>query len=151
MCISSANDAKSLELFKSSLRYQKVKMVNIILEIFCVSTLERSIHFHLAFLSSSTFLKVEKKKKMMIIIMNDHIVIPYQTIFSLRKMQLRLNELVWWDNISLINKIIAKTKKYLQSDWLRGVQYWPYLYSVFNICILLLYKKNQHSISVAGK
>ena len=63
MCISSANDAKSLELFKSSLRYQKVKMVNIILEIFCVSTLERSIHFHLAFLSSSTFLKVEKKKK----------------------------------------------------------------------------------------
>ena len=83
--------------------------------------------------------------------MNDHIVIPYQTIFSLRKMQLRLNELVWWDNISLINKIIAKTKKYLQSDWLRGVQYWPYLYSVFNICILLLYKKNQHSISAAGK
>ena len=23
---------------------------------------------------------------------------------------------------------IAYTKKYLQSDWLRGVQYWPYLY-----------------------
>ena len=29
-------------------------------------------------------------------------------------------------------------EKYLQSDWLRGVQYWPYLYSVFNICTLLL-------------
>ena len=42
-------------------------------------------------------------------------------------------------------------KKYLQSDWLRGVQYWPYLYSVFNICTPLLNKKNQHSISVAGK
>ena len=32
--------------------------------------------------------------------------------------------------------IIAYTKKYLQSDWLRGVQYWLYLYSVFNICTL---------------
>ena len=31
---------------------------------------------------------------------------------------------------------IGDTKKYLQSDWLRGVQYWPYLYSVFNICTL---------------
>ena len=28
--------------------------------------------------------------------------------------------------------IIAYTKKYMQSDWLRGVQYWLYLYSVFN-------------------
>ena len=50
---------------------------------------------------------------------------------------------------------IASTKKYLQSDWLRGVQYWPYLYFVFNIFPLLLNidnnnkKKNQHSISVA--
>ena len=26
----------------------------------------------------------------------------------------------------------------MQSDWLRGVQYWPYFYSVFNICTLLL-------------
>ena len=32
-----------------------------------------------------------------------------------------------------IRKIIVNTKKYLQSDWVRGVQYWPYLYSVFNI------------------
>ena len=32
--------------------------------------------------------------------------------------------------------VIAYTKKYLQSDWLRGVQYWPYLFSVFNICTL---------------
>ena len=31
--------------------------------------------------------------------------------------------------------IIANTKKYLQSNWVRGVQYW-YLYSVFNICTL---------------
>ena len=46
---------------------------------------------------------------------------------------------------------IANTKKYLQSDWLRGVQYWPYLYYVFNICTLLLNKKNQHSISGAEK
>ena len=35
-----------------------------------------------------------------------------------------------------ISPIIAYTKKYLQSDWLRGVQYWPYLYSIFNICTL---------------
>ena len=49
--------------------------------------------------------------------------------------------------------IIANTKKYLQSDWLRGVQYWPYLYPVFNIWTLLLNndKKNQRSISVAEK
>ena len=26
----------------------------------------------------------------------------------------------------------------MQSDWLRGVQYWPYFYSVFNICTVLL-------------
>ena len=32
--------------------------------------------------------------------------------------------------------VISYTKKYLQSDWLRGVQYWPYLLSVFNICTL---------------
>ena len=31
---------------------------------------------------------------------------------------------------------IAYTQKYLQSDWLREVQYGPYLYSVFNICTL---------------
>ena len=36
----------------------------------------------------------------------------------------------------LLLSIIAYTKKYLQSDWLRGAQYWRYLYSVFNICIL---------------
>ena len=38
--------------------------------------------------------------------------------------------------------LIAYTKKNLQSDWLRGVQYWPYLYSVFNICTLLLNNNN---------
>ena len=47
--------------------------------------------------------------------------------------------------------IIANMKKYLQSDWLRCVQYWPYLYSAFNICIFCLDKKKQkiqHSMSV---
>ena len=32
----------------------------------------------------------------------------------------------------------ANTRKYLQYDWVRGVQHWPYLHSVFNICTLLL-------------
>ena len=32
--------------------------------------------------------------------------------------------------------LTADTKKYLQSDWVRGVQYLTYLYSVFNICTL---------------
>ena len=40
-----------------------------------------------------------------------------------------------------INFIIAYTKKYLQHYWLRGVQYWPYFYSVFIICTLWLNKK----------
>ena len=43
-------------------------------------------------------------------------------------------------------------EKYQQSDWLRGVHYWPYFYSVFNMCILWLNKKKmQHSNSVAEK
>ena len=52
--------------------------------------------------------------------------------------------------IIIIIIIIANTKKYLQSNWVRGVQC-SYLYSVFNICTLLNNKKNQHSISVAEK
>ena len=40
------------------------------------------------------------------------------------------------DQIREILNIIAYTKKYLQFDWPRGVQYWLYLYSVFNICTL---------------
>ena len=36
----------------------------------------------------------------------------------------------------------ANTRKYLQYDWVRGVQHWPYLYSVFNICTLLLNNNN---------
>ena len=36
----------------------------------------------------------------------------------------------------LLTDLTAYTKKYLQSDWLRRIQYWPYLYSVFNICTL---------------
>ena len=43
--------------------------------------------------------------------------------------------------------VIANTKKYLQSDWLRGVQYWLYLYSVFNICTLLLNNNNNNNSS----
>ena len=40
-------------------------------------------------------------------------------------------------------KIIANTNKYLQSDWVRRVKYWLYLYSVFNIyTLLLIYKKS---------
>ena len=38
--------------------------------------------------------------------------------------------------VFIISKLIAYTKKYLQSDWLRGVQHWSYLYSFFNMCIL---------------
>ena len=47
-----------------------------------------------------------------------------------------------------IPRVIAYMKKYLQSDWLRGVQYWPYLYSVFNICTLRLNKKKKNTIFV---
>ena len=42
----------------------------------------------------------------------------------------------------LILEFIANTEKYLQFDWLRGVQYWPYLYSVFNTCTLEREKNN---------
>ena len=47
------------------------------------------------------------------------------------------------DKVVPEDPFIANTKKYQQSDWLRGAQYWPYLYSVFNIRTLLLnnYKK----------
>ena len=38
---------------------------------------------------------------------------------------------------------MVNTKKYLQSDWVRAVQYWPYLYSVLNICTLSINKKKQ--------
>ena len=44
--------------------------------------------------------------------------------------------------------IIANTKKHLQSDWLRGVQYWLYLYSVFNICTLLLNKRKNKKYNI---
>ena len=44
--------------------------------------------------------------------------------------------------------VIAYTKKYLQPDWLRGVQYWQYLYSVFNICTLWLNKKKIYNIPI---
>ena len=37
-----------------------------------------------------------------------------------------------------ILQVIANKKKYLQTDWVRLVQYLPYLYFVFNICTLLL-------------
>ena len=38
---------------------------------------------------------------------------------------------------------MANTKIYLQSDWVRGLQYIPHLYSVFNICTFLLNKKKK--------
>ena len=50
-----------------------------------------------------------------------------------------------------ILKIIAHTKKYLQSDWLRGVQHWPYLYSVFTICTPRLNKKQKTFEFRSGK
>ena len=53
--------------------------------------------------------------------------------------------------LNIITILIANTKNYLQSGWVKAVQYWSYLYSVFDICTLLLYKKNQHSVSVAEK
>ena len=54
-------------------------------------------------------------------------------------------------HFSHILNIIANTKKYLQSDWLRRVQYLPYLYSVFNICTLLLNKKKSTFDFRSGK
>ena len=36
-------------------------------------------------------------------------------------------------------------EKYLQSDWLRGVQYGPYLYSVFNIITPRVNKNKKHT------
>ena len=56
-----------------------------------------------------------------------------------------------WTSYDMIKHLIANTKKYLQFDWLRGVQYWPYLHSVLNISTLWLNKKKQkrkHLISV---
>ena len=47
--------------------------------------------------------------------------------------------------------IIANTKKCLQSDWVRGVQYWSYLYSAFNICTLWLNKKKSAFDFRSGK
>ena len=46
--------------------------------------------------------------------------------------------------------LIPNRKKYLQSDWVRGIQYWPYLYSAFNIYNLLLNnsKKNKRKIEM---
>ena len=58
-----------------------------------------------------------------------------------------------WKEESRMPQINIYRKKHLESDWVREVQYWPYLHSVFNICTLLLNnnKKNQHSISAAEK
>ena len=51
----------------------------------------------------------------------------------------------------LVFSIIAYSKKYLQSDWLRVVQYWPYLYSIFNMCTLWLNKKKKHNIRILSR
>ena len=54
-----------------------------------------------------------------------------------------------------ISSFIANTKNYLQRDWLSGVQYWPYLYSIFNICTLEREKNNirfvYHNIRITEK
>ena len=42
-------------------------------------------------------------------------------------------------------------KKYLQSDWHRGVQYWPYLHSVFNIFTLLLNKQKKSAFAFCSR
>ena len=47
-----------------------------------------------------------------------------------------------------LNPTIAYMKKYQQSNWLRGVQYQPYLYSVFDICTLRLNKKKKYIIQI---
>ena len=51
--------------------------------------------------------------------------------------------------------LIANTEKYLQFDWLRGVQYLPFLYSVFNIRTLEREKSNirffYHNIRIIEK
>ena len=44
-----------------------------------------------------------------------------------------------------ISFFITKMRKYLQSDWLRGVQYWPYF---FSICIFLLKKKKKSTFNL---
>ena len=58
-----------------------------------------------------------------------------------------------FDNTNFFNTNYRQHEKLPKSDWVRGVQYWPYLHFVFNICTFLLNnnKKNQHSISVAQK
>ena len=54
--------------------------------------------------------------------------------------------------LGTVFSIITNTKKYLQFDWLRGVQYWPYLQSVFNLYSLTKQeKKLLYSNSVAEK
>ena len=47
--------------------------------------------------------------------------------------------------------VIANSKKYLQSDWLRGSQYWPYLYSVFNICTFLLNQNKKWTFNFSSR
>ena len=55
--------------------------------------------------------------------------------------QVNLNELLQKAMTIQKKNLIAITKRYLQSDWLRGVQYWPNLYSILNIFTLRLNKK----------
>ena len=47
--------------------------------------------------------------------------------------------------VIFLKYLFANTEKYLQSDWLRGVKYWPYLYSFFNICTLCKQEENKQS------
>ena len=43
---------------------------------------------------------------------------------------------------------ITYTKKYVYSDWLRRVQYWSYLCSLFNMCTHWLNKKETYNIRI---
>ena len=66
-------------------------------------------------------------------------------------------KITWWlllvtGGYCSLALVIAYTKKYLQSDCQRGVQYWPYLGSVFDICIFSLNKKKYTTFeSCCGK
>ena len=80
------------------------------------------VHCHNQFLDFETF------KKKVDFILEKHGPLKY-TMLELTK--------------HLLQIIMANTKKYLQSDRVRGVQYWSYLCSVFNLCTLLLNNNNK--------
>ena len=58
----------------------------------------------------------------------------------------RIQDKLLPDVVLYLCLFISYRKKYLQSDWLRRVQYCPYLYTVFKICTLLLNKQKNSLI-----